>query len=94
MQFLHLYICTVNVFYFDFILLEKETKKTMNCEFSGNCNYFLILPLAFNILFKKKTIKLWTVAFFLYGSFLFNIKLFTKIDIFFVLPEICETVFR
>lgn len=29
-----LYICTVNVFYFDFILLEKETReKTMNCEF-------------------------------------------------------------
>lgn len=27
----------------------------------------------------KKTIKLWTVAFFLYGSlFLFNIKLFTE----------------
>lgn len=30
-----LYICTVNVFYFDFILLEKETReKTLNCEFS------------------------------------------------------------
>lgn len=72
----NVYICTVNVFYFDFIMSEKET--THNHElwifWGKGLSIFLIDPISFNVSVQK-TIKLWTVAFFYMGVFFFYLKL-------------------
>lgn len=73
-----LYICTVNVFYFDFIWLDKDREENNELwNFLGNViEYFSHSTPFFQYFCLKKTIKLWTVAFFfIWESLFFNLIL-------------------